>query len=106
MMTKKENVNQRKNLGTMNINLLTKIYTTMNELEKKVAELAANDEERIKVEIIMMLLSNATVEQLKKIKLYDVFKRLAISLINNSTEDDLEVFVKHNTILRLLKTLK
>ena len=78
----------------------------MNELEKKVAELAANDEERIKVEIIMMLLSNATVEQLKKIKLYDVFKRLAISLINNSTEDDLEVFVKHNTILRLLKTLK
>ena len=78
----------------------------MNELEKKVQALKDADEENIKVEIVMMLLSDATEEQLKQLKLYDVFKRLATNFVRNNTEEDVEVFVKHNTIVKLLKTLK
>jgi hypothetical protein len=77
----------------------------MNELEKKVQEIAQKDEERIATEVIIMLFSDCTIEQLKKLGEYDAFLRMAKNFINSNTQDDVNLFVKHNTIFKLLKSL-
>lgn len=77
----------------------------MNELEKKVQEIAQKDEERIAIEVIIMILSDCTIEQLKKINEYDAFLRMAKNFIDNNTQEDVNLFVKHNTIFKLLKSL-
>lgn len=78
----------------------------MNELEKKMQEIAQKDEERTAIEVIMMLLSDCTVEQLKKIDEYDAFLRMATNFIKSNTQEDVNLFVKHNTIFKLLRTLR
>lgn len=77
----------------------------MNELEKKMQEIAKKDEERTAIEVVMMLLSDCTEEQLKKINEYDAFLRMATNFIKCNTQEDVNLFVKHNTIFKLLKSL-
>lgn len=77
----------------------------MNELEKKVQEFAQKDEERQKVELVMMILSDCNDEQLKKIGEYDAFKRMAINIVKNNTEDDIDLFIRHNTVFKLINRL-
>lgn len=77
----------------------------MNELEKKVQELAQKDKEKQQVELVMIILSDCNEEQLKKINEYDAFKRMAINFVKNNTDDDIELLIKHNAIFRLINHL-
>lgn len=74
----------------------------MNELEKRVQELAQKDKERQQVEIVMMILSDCNEEQLKKIGEYDAFKRMAINFVKNNNDDDINLLIKHNTIFKFI----
>lgn len=77
----------------------------MNPLEKKVAKMKAEDLEQTRIEIVMMILSDCTESQLKKIDEYDAFKRMAINFIKNNTEEDIDLFIKHNTMFKIIDQL-
>ena len=77
----------------------------MNELEKRLEEIAQKSEEKLEVEVLMMILSDCTEEQLKEINEYDAFLRMATNFVKFNTQEDIKLFVKHNTIFKLLKSL-
>lgn len=77
----------------------------MNELEKRMKEIAQKSEEKLEIEVLMMLLSDCTEEQLKKIDEYDAFLRMATNFFKFNTQEDIKLFVKHSTIFKLLNSL-
>lgn len=77
----------------------------MNELEKRMKEIAQKSEEKLEIEVLMMLLSDCTEEQLKKIDEYDAFLRMATNFFKFNTQEDIKLFVRHNTIFKLLNSL-
>lgn len=59
-----------------------------------------------RVDIIAMILSSCTENQMKMLGIRKDFQTLAEKFISAITDNELEMFVTHNTVIKLMTALK
>lgn len=74
----------------------------MNELEKRLKEISQKDDEKVKIECIMICLSGITIEEIKDFGQYDFFLNLAKKFISDNTDEDVNNFINHHIAVRLI----
>lgn len=57
------------------------------------------------VACIKTLLSRASEDTLQKIEGSELFQRLAVNFVKSNTKKDLDIYIKHNTILLIAKIM-
>ena len=60
----------------------------------------------VRIDIVAMILSACTEKQMEMLEVRKDFQTLAEKFINVITDDELDMFIRHNTVIKLMSVLK
>lgn len=60
----------------------------------------------VRIDIVAMLLSGCTEKQMEMLEVRKDFQTLAEKFISVITDDELDMFIRHNTVIKLMAVLK